>query len=137
MSAEKEASTSIMARPFEISTMGLMFGLKEKKLHVLLLERSINIFEEENPIYDDKHVEGAIIKVNDYTKTYTNGSDIRSSGLVPYFFVESISLAHEQILTLGGKVALEKQDGRGDGWYAKYLDPDGNIFGLWEVRVQE
>ncbi|PMB66835.1 hypothetical protein BM221_007832 [Beauveria bassiana] len=56
MSAEKEASTSIMARPFEISTMGLMFGLKEKKLHVLLLERSINIFEEENPIYDDKRV---------------------------------------------------------------------------------
>ncbi|KAK8145998.1 hypothetical protein G3M48_003728 [Beauveria asiatica] len=82
-------------------------------------------------------MEGSIIKVNDYTKTYTNGSEVRSSGIVPYFLVESLDEAQQQVTALGGSVVLEKQDGRGDGWYGKYLDPDGNVFCLWEVRVKE
>ncbi|KAM3431207.1 hypothetical protein MY4824_007005 [Beauveria thailandica] len=93
----------------------------------------MRLFKVEEPDY----MEGSIIKVNDYTKTYTNGSEVRSSGIVPYFLVESLDEAQKQVTALGGSVVLEKQDGRGDGWYGKYLDPDGNVFCLWEVRVKE
>ena len=34
---------------------------------------------------------------------------------------------------LGGKIVVPKMAVKGMGWFAIALDPDGNVFGLWEM----
>jgi predicted enzyme related to lactoylglutathione lyase len=47
--------------------------------------------------------------------------------------VESFDAAADKILSLGGTVALEKMAVPGRCWQGYFLDPDGNVFGIFEV----
>nr|XP_036580205.1 glyoxalase bleomycin resistance protein dioxygenase [Colletotrichum truncatum]KAF6788037.1 glyoxalase bleomycin resistance protein dioxygenase [Colletotrichum truncatum] len=95
-------------------------------------EQFISLFKIEEPAY----IEGAIIKVNDHTLTSTNNGTAEAVGMTVYFLVDSIAETHDTIMGLGGKRILAKTDARGDGWYAKYLDPSGNAFSIYEVAFQ-
>nr|XP_036581738.1 glyoxalase bleomycin resistance protein dioxygenase [Colletotrichum truncatum]KAF6790181.1 glyoxalase bleomycin resistance protein dioxygenase [Colletotrichum truncatum] len=93
----------------------------------------IQLFKVEEPSY----MEGAILKTNKQSVSTTNAFNADAIGCVPSFFADSIDEIHDKILSLGGKLCCPKTDGRGDGWYAKYFDLDGNVFQIWEVRVKE
>jgi predicted enzyme related to lactoylglutathione lyase len=47
--------------------------------------------------------------------------------------VENFDATAEKILALGGTVALEKMAVPGRCWQGYFLDPDGNVFGIFEV----
>ena len=49
-----------------------------------------------------------------------------------YVDVASVDAALEKATKLGAKVALPKMEMPGVGAYAAVIDPQGNIFGLWE-----
>jgi len=55
-------------------------------------------------------------------------------GGVGSFAVEDIDIAGEKILAAGGTAALPKFHIEGDGWTAYYLDPDGNVFGIYQAE---
>jgi predicted enzyme related to lactoylglutathione lyase len=54
-------------------------------------------------------------------------------GLVSYFGVESVADALAQVERLGGKVIMPRSPVPGMGWFAQCLDPEGNVFALWEM----
>jgi predicted enzyme related to lactoylglutathione lyase len=47
--------------------------------------------------------------------------------------VESFDVTADKILSLGGGIALEKFAVQGRCWQGYFLDPDGNVFGIFEV----
>lgn len=49
-----------------------------------------------------------------------------------YIDVANIDVALEKATSLGGQVALPKMPVPGAGAIAAVLDPQGNLFGLWE-----
>lgn len=49
-----------------------------------------------------------------------------------YISVESVDEYSKKVEELGGKIAVPKGPVKGMGWFAVALDPDGNVFGLWE-----
>ena len=51
-----------------------------------------------------------------------------------YVSVESIDATLEQATKLGAKVALPKTPVGEMGAYAAFVDPQGNICGLWETK---
>jgi len=51
---------------------------------------------------------------------------------VNYISVESVDEYSEKIGDLGGRVILPKQEVPGIGWFALALDPEGNLFGIFE-----
>jgi predicted enzyme related to lactoylglutathione lyase len=53
-------------------------------------------------------------------------------GLVSYFGVESVADSAAQVEKLGGKVIMARSPVPGMGWFAQCLDPEGNVFALWE-----
>lgn len=55
-------------------------------------------------------------------------------GGVGSFAVEDVDAAGEKILAAGGTAALPKFHIEGDGWTAYYLDPDGNVFGVYQAE---
>jgi predicted enzyme related to lactoylglutathione lyase len=54
-------------------------------------------------------------------------------GLVSYFGAESVADALAQVERLGGKVIMPRSPVPGMGWFAQCLDPEGNVFALWEM----
>ncbi|KAF9875422.1 hypothetical protein CkaCkLH20_07242 [Colletotrichum karsti] len=92
----------------------------------------IQLFKVEQPSY----MEGAIIMANPQSKSSTNAFKADAVGFVPFFLTDSIDKLEEKVVSLGGKPCGPKTDGRGDGWFAKFFDQDGNVFGAWEVRVK-
>jgi predicted enzyme related to lactoylglutathione lyase len=53
-------------------------------------------------------------------------------GLVSYFGVESVDDALARVEELGGQVVVPKQPAPGMGWFAHFLDPEGNLFAVWQ-----
>ncbi|MFP3154645.1 VOC family protein [Lachnospiraceae bacterium ZAX-1] len=47
--------------------------------------------------------------------------------------VGNFDITSDKILSLGGAVALEKMAVPGRCWQGYFLDPDGNVFGIFEV----
>ncbi|KAF2251626.1 hypothetical protein BU26DRAFT_516415 [Trematosphaeria pertusa] len=55
-------------------------------------------------------------------------------GFTVYYFVESVDEIEKKISELGGKKVLDKTAERTHGWFANYVDPEGNRFGVFEVN---
>jgi uncharacterized protein len=53
---------------------------------------------------------------------------------VNYVYVESVEEYSKKIEAVGGKVVVPKMDIPGMGWFALCQDPDGNTFGIFEVK---
>ncbi len=53
-------------------------------------------------------------------------------GIVQYFQVESVAEYVTKVEALGGKVLYPKSPVPGMGWFAQFLDPEGNCFAVWE-----
>jgi uncharacterized protein len=49
-----------------------------------------------------------------------------------YVDVPSIDAMLEQVVKLGGQVALPKMPVAEMGWIAAFIDPQGNLCGLWQ-----
>ena len=50
-----------------------------------------------------------------------------------YVAVESVDSALEKAGGLGATVVVGKMAVPGMGWFAQLVDPQGNVFGLWQV----
>jgi predicted enzyme related to lactoylglutathione lyase len=50
-----------------------------------------------------------------------------------YINVESVEDYSKKVVALGGQVVVPKTEIPGMGWFAVALDPDGNVFGLFEM----
>ena len=46
--------------------------------------------------------------------------------------VDSVDDYVKKVETAGGKIIMPKTDVMGMGWYAYFLDSEGNVVGLWE-----
>jgi predicted enzyme related to lactoylglutathione lyase len=49
-----------------------------------------------------------------------------------YILVESVADYSKKVQELGGKIVVPKTAVKGMGWFAIALDPDNNVFGLFE-----
>jgi len=54
---------------------------------------------------------------------------------VNYIQIESVDTYSKRVEELGGKIIVPKQEVPGMGYFALALDPDGNVFGLWEEKA--
>jgi predicted enzyme related to lactoylglutathione lyase len=52
---------------------------------------------------------------------------------VNYVSVESVDEFSKRIQQLGGRIVMPKQEVPGWGFVAQALDPEGNVFGLWQA----
>jgi uncharacterized protein len=50
-----------------------------------------------------------------------------------YFNVESVNDFSKKVTDLGGKVLMPKTPVPAMGWFAVCLDPQNNVFALWEM----
>ncbi len=50
-----------------------------------------------------------------------------------YINVESVEEYSKKVVALGGQVVVPKTEIPGMGWFAIALDPDENVFGLFEM----
>ena len=71
---------------------------------------------------EGKGVGGGMAKKEDPSKRPMN-----------YISVESVDEYSGKVEELGGKIIVPKQTVPGMGHFAVALDPEGNIFGLWEA----
>lgn len=53
-------------------------------------------------------------------------------GIVQYFQVDSVAEYVTRVEALGGQVLYPKSPVPGMGWFAQFLDPEGNCFAVWE-----
>ncbi len=53
-----------------------------------------------------------------------------------YILVESVQDYSRNIVELGGKVIMPKQEVPGMGYFAVCLDPEGNCFAIWEEKAK-
>ncbi len=53
---------------------------------------------------------------------------------VYYIAVESVDEYSQRIEELGGRITVPKQEIPGMGWWAFALDPEGNLFGIFQSR---
>lgn len=53
---------------------------------------------------------------------------------VNYVWVESVVEYSKKIADLGGKIVVPKMEVPGMGWFALGQDPEGNTFGIFEVK---
>jgi len=54
---------------------------------------------------------------------------------INYILIESVDAYSKKVEKLGGKIICPKQEVPGIGYFALALDPEGNIFGLWEEKA--
>jgi len=66
-------------------------------------------------------VNGGMMKKQDPNQTVTS-----------YISVESVDEYSKKVQQLGGKVVMQKQEVPGMGYFAVCLDPEGNVFALWQ-----
>jgi predicted enzyme related to lactoylglutathione lyase len=52
---------------------------------------------------------------------------------INYIGVESVAEYSKKITDLGGQILLPKTEIPGMGWFAIAKDPEGNVFGLFEI----
>jgi hypothetical protein len=55
--------------------------------------------------------------------------------IVNYILVDEIEPILEQIQSRGGDVLLPKTEVGGMGWMAHFMDPYGNVLGLWKAAL--
>jgi predicted enzyme related to lactoylglutathione lyase len=60
----------------------------------------------------------------------------RVNGAVAYAMVDSIEQAVERAKSLGAKVTKDKTPVPGMGWFAMFLDPEGNNFAVFKADEQ-
>jgi predicted enzyme related to lactoylglutathione lyase len=53
---------------------------------------------------------------------------------VNYISVESVDEYSKKVTALGGQIIVQKMEIPSIGWFALALDPEGNIFGLFESQ---
>jgi uncharacterized protein len=53
---------------------------------------------------------------------------------VNYIYVESVDEYSQKVAALGGKIVVPKMEVTGMGWFALAQDPEGNTFGIFEVK---
>ncbi|HEY9757739.1 MAG TPA: VOC family protein [Oculatellaceae cyanobacterium] len=53
---------------------------------------------------------------------------------VNYIYVESVDEYSQKVTSLGGKIVVPKMEVQGMGWFALAQDPEGNTFGIFEVK---
>lgn len=53
-------------------------------------------------------------------------------GIVHYIQVESVADYVTKVQTLGGQVIFPRSPVPGMGWFAQFLDTEGNCFAIWE-----
>jgi predicted enzyme related to lactoylglutathione lyase len=53
-------------------------------------------------------------------------------GIVHYIQVESVADYVTQVQALGGQVIFPRSPVPGMGWFAQFLDTEGNCFAIWE-----
>lgn len=53
---------------------------------------------------------------------------------VNYIYVESVDEYSKKVTDLGGKIVVPKMEVTGMGWFALAQDPEGNTFGIFEVK---
>lgn len=53
---------------------------------------------------------------------------------VNYIYVESVDEYSQKVTALGGKIVVPKMEVQGMGWFALAQDPEGNTFGIFEVK---
>ncbi|KAF2027161.1 hypothetical protein EK21DRAFT_115056 [Setomelanomma holmii] len=56
-------------------------------------------------------------------------------GTTVYYFVNSIDEIEPKIVELGGRKVLPKTPEREHGWFANFVDPEGNRFGTYEANL--
>ena len=52
-----------------------------------------------------------------------------------YIYVESVDEYSKKVTTLGGQIIMQKTEIKKMGWFALAKDPEGNVFGLFEVMA--
>lgn len=67
--------------------------------------------------------------------TRHGGDTIPPAGVINYIGVSSLEGALKQVITLGGKVLTEQQSVPGYGILAVCSDTEGNVFGLFEEKI--
>ena len=50
-----------------------------------------------------------------------------------YIYVESVDEYSKKVTALGGQIIMQKTEITKMGWFALAKDPEGNVFGLFEV----
>jgi predicted enzyme related to lactoylglutathione lyase len=53
---------------------------------------------------------------------------------VNYIYVESVDEYSKKVTDLDGKIVVPKMEVTGMGWFALAQDPEGNTFGIFEVK---
>jgi predicted enzyme related to lactoylglutathione lyase len=59
--------------------------------------------------------------------------DMPQQQALNYVYVESVEEYSKKVESLGGKIVVPKTEIPKMGWFAVALDPEGNVFGLFEV----
>jgi predicted enzyme related to lactoylglutathione lyase len=59
--------------------------------------------------------------------------EMPEQGQVNYVQVESVAEYAAKVEELGGMVIIPKTVVPGMGWYAQFVDPEGNVFAMWET----
>jgi predicted enzyme related to lactoylglutathione lyase len=60
--------------------------------------------------------------------------DVPQQQPVNYIYVESVDEYSKKVMALGGKIIVSKMEVTGMGWFALAQDPEGNTFGIFEVK---
>ena len=58
----------------------------------------------------------------------------QSSGTIPYILAPEMDQVLAAIERAGGEVLVPTTDAMGFGDFAQFLDPDGNVIGLWRDK---
>ncbi|KAF2867334.1 hypothetical protein BDV95DRAFT_581945 [Massariosphaeria phaeospora] len=74
---------------------------------------------------------GGIVKRDE--KACPGGDQPLGTGFTAYFYVDSIDETEKKVGELGGVKLTEKRPEGKTGWFAKFKDPEGNRFALYEA----
>jgi len=53
-------------------------------------------------------------------------------GVAVYVGVDSVDTAEQKVEAAGGRVVVRKTEVPGMGWFATFLDPEGNEMSVWQ-----
>lgn len=57
------------------------------------------------------------------------------NGMTVYYLVDSIEDAEKRVEELGGKKCIGKTPESDNGWWAKCLDTEGNLFAVYQAKM--
>ena len=56
------------------------------------------------------------------------------SSWLAYVLVDDVNAANKKAVSLGAKIAVDKQEVPNMGWFSVIIDPTGAALGLWETK---